>query len=133
MLEPPHGFEPALRLSARRIRAGILESAASLAVDGRSTNADAQRAAAVVCDGGAACVMLFGSVARGEQTADCAIVAVFDDLGDYEERLSIEGDLTSMAIDAPNAPTGSTNCSPSSNSTLDPKSRTPSTPWNSSS
>ncbi len=66
------------------------------------TMADAQRAAAAVSDGGAACVMLFGSVARGEQTADSDIdlVAVFDDLGDYEERLSIEGDLKSMARDA---------------------------------
>ena len=64
--------------------------------------ADAQRAAAAVSDGGAACVMLFGSVARGEQTADSDIdlVAVFNDLGDYEERWSIEGRLTSMAKDA---------------------------------
>ncbi len=64
--------------------------------------ADAERAANAVVEGGATCVMLFGSVARGEQTADSDIdlVAVFDDLGDYDERWSIEGRLKSMAKDA---------------------------------
>ena len=66
------------------------------------TMADAERAAMVIVEGGAACVMLFGSVARGEQTADSDIdlVAVFNDLGNYDERWSIEGRLKSMAKDA---------------------------------
>lgn len=66
------------------------------------TMADAQRAAAAVSDGGTACVLLFGSVARGEQTADSDIdlVAVFDDLGDYEEREPIKGQLKMVARDA---------------------------------
>lgn len=66
------------------------------------TIADAERAATAVLGGGAACVMLFGSVAREQQTehSDIDLVAVFDDLGDYEERLSIKGQLTSMAKSA---------------------------------
>ena len=64
--------------------------------------ADAERAATAVLGGGAACVMLFGSVAREQQTehSDIDLVAVFDDLGDYEERWSIKGQLTSMAKSA---------------------------------
>ena len=64
--------------------------------------ADAERAAAVVMEGGAACVMLFGSVARQQQTeeSDIDLVAVFDDLGDYQERWDIEGQLRHLAREA---------------------------------
>ena len=66
------------------------------------TMADAERAAAVVMEGGAACVMLFGSVARHQQTeeSDIDLVAVFDDLGDYQERWDIRGQLRELAEDA---------------------------------
>ena len=66
------------------------------------TMADAERAAAAVLGGGAACVMLFGSVAREQQTeqSDIDLVAVFDDLGDYEERWSIKGQLQGEAQEA---------------------------------
>ncbi len=66
------------------------------------TMADAERAAAAVLEGGAACVMLFGSVAREQQTEDSDIdlVAVFDDLGDYQERWKIQGQLQHLAQEA---------------------------------
>ena len=66
------------------------------------TLADAERAAAAVLGGGAACVMLFGSVAREQQTeeSDIDLVAVFHDLGDYEERWSIKGQLQGEAQEA---------------------------------
>ena len=52
------------------------------------TVADARRAAEVLAAAGAGRVLLYGSVARGEQTPDSDIdlVAIFDDLGDYADR-----------------------------------------------
>ena len=52
------------------------------------TVADARRAAEVLAAAGAGRVLLYGSVARGEQTpeSDIDLVAVFDDLGDYADR-----------------------------------------------
>ena len=52
------------------------------------TVADARRAAEVLAAAGAGRVLLYGSVARGEQTpeSDIDLVAIFDDLGDYADR-----------------------------------------------
>ena len=66
------------------------------------TVADARRAAEVLADAGASRVLLYGSVARGEQTPDSDIdlVAVFDDLGDYADRWRLKGALTEAARQA---------------------------------
>lgn len=56
----------------------------------------------MLADAGAGRVLLYGSVARGEQTADSDIdlVAVFDDLGDYADRWRREGALAEAARQA---------------------------------
>lgn len=66
------------------------------------TIADARRAASVLADAGAGRVLLYGSVARGEQTPDSDIdlVAVFDDLGDYADRWRRKGNLGEKARQA---------------------------------
>jgi len=66
------------------------------------TVADARRAAEVLADAGAGRVLLYGSVARGEQTPDSDIdlVAVFDELGDYADRWRREGALAEAARQA---------------------------------
>ena len=66
---------------------------------GVPTVADARRAAEVLADAGAGRVLLYGSVARGEQTPDSDIdlVAVFDDLGDYADRRRRKGALAEAA------------------------------------
>lgn len=53
----------------------------------------------MLADAGAGRVLLYGSVARGDQTAesDIDLVAVFDDLGDYADRWRREGALASAA------------------------------------
>lgn len=63
--------------------------------------ADAERAAAVLADAGVSQVMLFGSVALGEQTpgSDIDLVAIYDDL-DYEQRDSLEANLGVAATEA---------------------------------
>lgn len=69
---------------------------------GVPTVADARRAAEVLADAGAGRVLLYGSVARGEQTPDSDIdlVAVFDDLGDYADRWRRKGTLAEAARNA---------------------------------
>ncbi len=66
---------------------------------------DARCAAAVLAEHGAAQVLVFGSVARGEASAysDIDLVAVFDDLGDYSCRYSLRATLTECARDAAGA------------------------------
>ena len=66
---------------------------------GVPTVADARRAAEVPADAGAGRVLLYGSVASGEQTPDSDIdlVAVFDDLGDYADRWRRKGTLAEAA------------------------------------
>ncbi|WP_419918923.1 nucleotidyltransferase domain-containing protein [Candidatus Poriferisocius sp.] len=61
--------------------------------------ADAQRAAAVLADAGAGCVLLHGSVSRDQQTpgSDIDLVAIFDDLGDYSTRRSTAAELRQKA------------------------------------
>lgn len=60
---------------------------------------DARAAAAVAVDRGAGMVMLFGSVARGEATADSDIdlIVVFDDLGCYDDRYEIKKEIDAAA------------------------------------
>ena len=63
--------------------------------------ADAERAAAVLAVAGVSQVMLFGSVALGEQTpgSDIDLVAIYDDL-DYQQRHSLEASLGAAATEA---------------------------------
>ena len=63
---------------------------------------DARRAASALREAGASRVLVYGSVARGDQHADSDIdlVAVFDDL-DYENRWEVKTDLRRRAAEAP--------------------------------
>ncbi len=63
------------------------------------TLADAQAAADALAKAGAAQVLVFGSVARGEATpySDIDLVAVFDDLGDYSQRHDLKRTLREAA------------------------------------
>ena len=69
---------------------------------GVPTIADARLAAEVLADAGAGRVLLYGSVARGQQTPDSDIdlVAIFDDLGDYADRWRLKGALAEAAREA---------------------------------
>ncbi len=66
---------------------------------------DAERAAEVLVEAGVGRVVLFGSVARGEQTArsDIDLVAVYDDL-DYDQRDSMTDSLREAAEEASGYP-----------------------------
>ena len=67
---------------------------------------DARRAARVVLDAGARRVLLYGSVARGDARpgSDIDLVAIFDDLGDYSDRLKRRIALERAAIEAAGCP-----------------------------
>ncbi len=72
-------------------------------VDSRvPTIADARLAADVLAAAGAGRVLLYGSVARGEQNPDSDIdlVAIFDDLGDYADRWERKWTLRRQASEA---------------------------------
>ncbi len=62
---------------------------------------DAQRAAAALGGAGASRVLVYGSVARGDQRpgSDIDLVAIFDDL-DYDKRLEVKQDLCERAGEA---------------------------------
>ena len=62
---------------------------------------DARRAAAALGEAGASRVLVYGSVARGDQHADSDVdlVAIFDDL-DYENRWEVKRDLRRRAAEA---------------------------------
>ena len=66
------------------------------------TRADARRAADALSAIGARQVLLFGSVAQGDpnRESDIDLVAVFDDLGDYRRRRSIETQAREAVEDA---------------------------------
>ena len=72
---------------------------ATLARPAPPTLEDARVAAAVAVDRGAGMVMLFGSVARGQATADSDIdlIVVFDDLGCYRDRYDIKKEIDAAA------------------------------------
>lgn len=63
---------------------------------------DARRAAASLCDLDPGMVLLFGSVARGEQRpgSDLDLCVVFDDLGDYSQRRRLVKDASRRICDA---------------------------------
>lgn len=63
---------------------------------------DAQRAAASVSELDPGLVLLFGSVARGEQRpgSDLDLCLIFDDLGDYSQRRSLIADARRRICDA---------------------------------
>lgn len=63
--------------------------------------ADAERAARVLVDAGVSQVMLFGSVARGEQTpqSDIDLMAIYNDV-DYDQRHSLATSLSAAATKA---------------------------------
>ncbi|MCQ3810527.1 MAG: nucleotidyltransferase domain-containing protein [Acidimicrobiia bacterium] len=63
---------------------------------------DARRAAASIADLDPGMVLLFGSVARGEQRpgSDLDLCLVFDDLGDYSQRRSLVADACRRISDA---------------------------------
>lgn len=67
---------------------------------------DARRVADVLAELGAATVLVFGSVARGRAAAssDIDLVAVFDDLGNYSGRDSLQAHLTESASQATTSP-----------------------------
>ena len=66
----------------------------------------AQRAAEAVASGGAARVLLFGSLARGGSgpDSDIDLVAIFADLGDYSERRAVQLRLQETARSAADHP-----------------------------
>ena len=61
--------------------------------------ADARRAAKVLIDAGVGRVLAFGSVARGEahKHSDIDLVAIYDDLGDYSDRIQRRSRLEELA------------------------------------
>ena len=63
--------------------------------------ADAKRAAEALADAGVNCVLLYGSVARGDQTpgSDIDLLAVYDDL-DYQQRHKLRDRLEKLASQA---------------------------------
>ena len=63
--------------------------------------ADAQRAAGALADAGVNCVLLYGSVARGDQApgSDIDLLAVYDDL-DYTQRPKLRDRLEKLASQA---------------------------------
>lgn len=63
--------------------------------------ADAERAARALAEDGVGCVLLFGSVARGDQGpgSDIDMLAVYDDL-DYDQRYAVQRRLEEMASKA---------------------------------
>ena len=65
------------------------------------TMADAQRAAGALADAGVNCVLLYGSVARGDQApgSDIDLLAVYDDL-DYTQRPKLRDRLEKLASQA---------------------------------
>ena len=72
----------------------------ALAVTERAPSVeDACRAADELVRAGVGKVLLFGSVARGDATehSDIDLVAIYDDLGDYRQRLHVQSDLEQRA------------------------------------
>ena len=75
-------------------------------IDGAPCLDDARAAARAISEAGAAQVLVFGSVARGEATphSDIDLVAVFDDLGDYSRRRDLKTALGRAAAAAAGRP-----------------------------
>ena len=63
--------------------------------------ADAERAAGALAEAGVDCILLFGSVARGDQGpgSDIDLLAVYDDL-DYTQRFALRHQLEDLASEA---------------------------------
>ena len=75
-------------------------------VDAAPSLRDAQRAAEAVADLDAGIVLLYGSIASGTATesSDIDLCLVFDDLGDYSQRWSLQASAQDAASEATDRP-----------------------------